>query len=212
LAEGAPDDVTVEKFAQNGGHLVAGVGAVIVVAMLVGWALDPGEVPLWVVPLALVIAVVIWASTLRPRVLVHGSSLVLRNMLSTVRIPLAAVEGVAVRQVLAVRAGDSRYFCAGAGRSLRQAMRGSTMQHARQQVGGLTGEVAAVAEPGMVYADYVEMRVHELIKADRDRRGVKAMSPEVEALAAEVQREPAWPEIAALCATVLLFLLAVVFA
>jgi len=212
LAEGGPDDVTVEKFAQNGGHVVAGLGALIVGAMLVGWALDPGGVALWVVPLALVIAVLIWTSMLRPRVLVHGSSLVMRNMVTTVRIPLAAVEEIAVRQVMAVRAGDKRYLCAGVGRSLRQAMQGSMMQRARQQVGGLSGEVAAVAEPGMIYADYVEMRLHELVKADRARRGLKALSPEVEALAAQVRREPAWPELGALGLSVLLFLLAVLLA
>jgi len=212
LAEGGPDDVTVERFAPNGGHFVAGLGALVVVAMLVGWALDPTEDTLWVVPLALVVAAVIWTSTLRPRVLVQGSSLVLRNMLTTVRIPLAAVEEIVVRQVMAVRAGDKRYFCAGVGRSLRQAMQGSMMQRAREQVGGFSGEIATVAEPGMIYADYVEMRVRELVKADRLRRGLTATSPEVETLAAQVRREPAWPEIGALGLSLLLLLLSLVVA
>jgi len=144
LAEVDPEDVTVEKFAQNGGQVVAVLGALVVVAMLVGWALDPGQVAFWVVPLALVIAMVIWTSTLRPRVLVQGSSLVLRNMVTTVRIPLAAIEEVVVRQVMAVRAGDKRYVCAGVGRTLRQAIKGSAVQRAREQMGGLRAEIAGL--------------------------------------------------------------------
>lgn len=211
MAEVDPEDVTVEKFAQNGGQVVAGLGALVVVAMLVGWVLDPDQVAFWVVPLALVIATVIWTSTLRPRVLVQGSSLVLRNMLTTVRIPLAAIEEVAVRQVMAVRAGDKRYVCAGVGRTLRQAIKGSAVQRAREQMGGLRAEMATVVEPGVIYADYIELRVRELIKEDRARRGLTATSPELDELAAQVRRELAWPEIVALVGSVVFFVLVVLF-
>jgi hypothetical protein len=209
LAEAGPEDVTVEKFAQNGGHFVAGLGGLVVLAMLASWVFDSDNVAIWVPPLALVIAAVIWSSTLRPRVLVQGSSLVLRNMVTTVRIPLAAVEEVAVRQVMAVRAGDKRYVCAGVGRTLRQAMKGSAVQRAREQMGGLRSEIATVAEPGMIYADYIELRVRELVNEDRVRRGLKAMSPELDELALQTRRELAWPEIAALVLSVLLFVLAI---
>ena len=161
------------------------------------------------VPLALVVAVVIWTSTLRPRVLVQGSSLVLRNMLTTVWIPLAAIEEVAVRQVMAVRAGDKRYVCAGVGRTLRQAIKGSAVQRAREQMGGLRAEIATVVEPGLIYADYIELRVRELIKEDRARRGLTATSPELDELAAQIHREPAWPEIAGLVGSVVFFVLVV---
>src|SRR4051794_10358867 len=36
-----------------------GLGALVVLAMIVGWVLDPGEVAFWVVPAALVLAVLI---------------------------------------------------------------------------------------------------------------------------------------------------------
>ena len=52
----------------------------------------------------------------------------------------------------------------------------------------------------MIYADFVEIRVQELVNEDRMRRGVKRFSPEADELAKEVRREPAWPEIAALVA------------
>ena len=218
MAEAVPEDLSgdalVEKFAPNGGRVVTGLGAVVVVAMILAWATDPTRGTFWVPCLALVIALLLWTSTLRPRVMVEGWSLVLRNMLSTVRIPLAAVDEVAVRQVMAVRAGDKRYVCAGVGRSLRQALKGSAAMRARQQAGGLTGEFASDPEPelkpGMIYADYVELRIRELAKKDQARRGVTRYSPEAEALAAQVRREPAWPEIVALGASVALFVVAIV--
>ena len=194
------EDVTVEKFAPNGGTVIAVLGGIAVVAFVVGWAVDPDDVPLWVPGVALFGGVLLYASTVRPRVLVRGSELVLRNMLSTVFIPLAAIEELAVRQVLAVRAGDKRYVCAGVGRTLRQALKGSAVQRAREQMGGLRGEMAAVREPGMSYADFVEVRLQELVNQDRLRRGVAKYSAEAEALAQDVRRRPAWPEIALLVA------------
>jgi hypothetical protein len=195
------DDVTVEKFAPNGGTVIAVLGAVVILGFLVGWAVEPDEVPLWVPGATLLGGVVLYTSTVRPRVLVVGHELVLRNMLSTAYIPLAAIEELAVRQVLAVKAGDKRYVCAGVGRSLRQAMKGSAVQRAREDMGGLRGEIAAVREPGMNYADFVEIRIQELVNEDRARRGIAKFSPEADELAEQARREPAWPEIALLVAT-----------
>ena len=92
--------------------------------------------------------VVLYTSTVRPRVLVQARELVLRNMLSTVHIPLASIDEMAVRQVMAVRAGGKRYVCAGVGRPLRQAMKGSAMQRAREEMGGIRGEIAKVDRDG----------------------------------------------------------------
>jgi hypothetical protein len=204
------DDVTVEKFAPNGGTAVAVLGAIVILGFLVGWAVEPDEVPLWVPGATLLGGVVLYTSTVRPRVLVVGHELVLRNMLSTAYIPLAAIEELAVRQVLAVKAGDKRYVCAGVGRSLRQAMKGSAVQRAREDMGGLRGEIAAVREPGMNYADFVEIRIQELINEDRARRGIAKFSPEVDELAEQARRELAWPEIALLVVTAVFTLVGLV--
>ena len=118
---------------------------------------------------------------------------------------------------MAVRVGGKRYVCAGVGRPLRQAMKGSAMQRAREGMGGLGGEIAkswsddtaVVREPGMNYADFVESRIQELINKDRLDRGVKRYSPEADELAKQVRRELAWPEIAALVATAVFFVIAV---
>jgi hypothetical protein len=213
-ATGTDDgDTRVEKFAPNGGTVSAVIGGVVAVGFIVAWAVDMDEVPLWVPAVALLGAIVLYTSTVRPRVLVQGHELVMRNMLSTVYVPLAAIEEMAVRQVLAVRVGGKRYVCAGVGRSLRQAMKGSAVQDARERMGGLRGEVAAatVREPGMNYADFVELRIQELINEDRMRLGIKRFSPEADELARQVRREPAWPEIAALVAATV-FLVVAIFA
>ena len=204
------DDVTVEKFAPNGGTAVAVLGAIVILGFLVGWAVEPDEVPLWVPGATLLGGVVLYTSTRGRTVLVVGHELVLRNMLSTAYIPLAAIEELAVRQVLAVKAGDKRYVCAGVGRSLRQAMKGSAVQRAREEMGGLRGEVAAVREPGMNYADFVEIRIQELINEDRARRGIAKFSPEADELAEQARREPAWPEIALLVVTAVFTLVGLV--
>ena len=199
MAGTAHDDVPEEKFARNGGTAIAVLGAIVIVAFLVGWAAA-----------ALLGGALIWTSTIRPRVLVQGTELVLRNMVDTIRIPLAAIDEVAVRQVMAVRAGDRRYVCAGAGRSMRQALRGSPSQKARQEAGAFTGEMAVAMEPGILYADFVENRVNELIRKDRHRLGIGAYTEEAAELAKQVRREWAWPEIAALAGTSLFLLVAIV--
>jgi hypothetical protein len=204
-------DTTVEKFAPNGGTAISVIGGLVALGFIVAWAVDRDQVPLWVPAIALFGGLVLYTSTVRPRVLVQGRELVLRNMLTTVYIPLAAIEEIAVRQVLAVRAGGKRYVCAGVGRTLRQAMKGSAVQRAREEMGGLRGELASatVREPGMNYADFVEIRLQELINEDRMRRGVKRFSPEVDELAKLIRRELAWPEIAGLVATAAFFVAAV---
>jgi hypothetical protein len=203
-------DHAVEKFAPNGGTLTAVLAALVALAFVVAWAVDIHRVPLWVPGVALLGAGVVWISTLRPRVRVEDHELVFQNMLTTTYLPLASIEEVAVRQVMAVRAGGKRYVCAGVGRSLRQAMKGSAALRAREQMGGLRGELAKVREPGMHYADFVEIRVQELINEDRMRRGVKKFSAEADALAEDVRREPAWPVIAALVAAALFVVVGVV--
>jgi hypothetical protein len=187
-------DVRVERFVRNGGTVMPILGGIVVVAFIVGWAVDRDGVPLWVPALALLIGALLYTSTVRPRVMIRGHDLVLRNMVSTTVIPLAAVDQLAVRQVLAVRVGDQRHVCSGVGRSFRQAMK------------------ATALEPAVNYADFVEIRLQELVNEDRARRGVKRFSAEADELGEQVRRERAWPEIAALAATGLLFVVAVLLA
>jgi hypothetical protein len=203
-------EAVVEKFAPNGGRVTGGIGIAVVVFFLGSWVLDPSGVPLWVPALSLFVGVLIWAAMLRPRLLVVGTDLVLRNMLETIHVPLAAVSEIAVRQVTAVRVGEKRFVCPGAGRTMRQALRGSNVQRMRRGMAGVAGsdDVASV-EAGMIYGDFVEDRVRRLVSEDRTRRGVPSYGAEVDALAAQVRREPAWLEIGSLAVTLVLLVLAV---
>jgi hypothetical protein len=203
-------DPAVEKFSPNGGTVTAVVGGLVALAFILAWAIDIHRVALWVPGLALLGAAVVWISTVRPRVRVQNHELVLQNMVTTTYLPLASIEEVAVRQVMAVRAGGRRYVCSGVGRSMRAALKGSAVERSREHLGGLRGELAKVKEPGMHYADYVEIRVQELINEDRMRRGVRKYSPEADELAEQVRRELAWPAIGALAVTALLVVVGVI--
>lgn len=202
-------EVRSEKFARNGGTGIAVLGLLVVLGFLVGWAVDVDDVPLWVPAVALLGGLVLYVSVLRPRVAIEGDELVLRNMFSDVHVPLATVEEVAVQQVLAVRAGEKRFVCAGAGKSLRTVMKGSALQKARTQATSLTGELTPDIERGMDYGDYIETRIRQGIKDERSRLGISSVfSPEAEALRTRIRRDWAKPELAALAVTVAFLLVA----
>lgn len=205
-------DQQVEKFASDG--RVTGVIGLVVAACIVGFGIsDPGSIPLPVVAGTLVVAVLMWATMLRPQVSVADGDLVMRNMLETIRIPLAAIDELAVRQVLAVRAGDRRFVSPGVGRSVRQAVKASRADRpgptAPALGPALGGGSPSDIEPGIPYADFVEHRLRDLVQVDRNRRGIRAYSEEAEALAGEVRREPAFLEIAALAASTAFLILAI---
>src|SRR5688572_13270649 len=103
--------------------LVMGSLAVICALVVAGIAVaDPDAIPAEVVAGAVLIGVLGWATMLWPRLSVTSDDLVLRNVVETVRLPLAAIEALAVRQVLAVRAGDKRYVSTALGKSWRKTM------------------------------------------------------------------------------------------
>ena len=171
------DDV-VERFHPTSGQVtgwLAVVGSAVVA--LVGLAyLDDGFPP-WVVGLALLVGVLAWAAMLRPALWATDEHLVMRNLVETVHIRLAAVEEMAVRQVLAVRAGDRRWVSTVVGRSWRKAVT------ARPSASG-------EAREGMAYPDFVETRLYDLVDQARAAEGVRPGSKEQLALPDAVRRTP----------------------
>lgn len=187
-------DQSAERFRPTSGQVLGYLGLALVALVVVIGVVDREHgfsAP--VVAGALVLGVLDWAAMLRPRVRLEGRWLVLRNMLETVRIPLAAIEEVAVRQVLAVRVGDRRFVSPGVGRSVRQALKSNR-------------PVAATRAPGdaptQSYPDFVEERIRHRATEARTLEGVERYSDAQVALAAEVRREPAWLEIGLLAAAV----------
>ena len=174
-------EAVVERFQPTSGRL-SGWAAVALSATLVVAAVayrDQGF-PVWVGAAALLVGVLSWASMLRPALWATEEHLVMRNLGETVRIRLAAVEEMAVRQVLAVRAGDRRLVSTVLGRTWRK-----TVTSRRDP------SAAEGTREGMNYADWAEQRLRELVDAARERAGVAVGSEEQRAIPDAVRREPA---------------------
>lgn len=173
----------VEWFSPTSGRTLGGIGLGISLLVLVLVLADgPTGRDLTVACAAIFVAALIWATMLRPRAGLNEEDLVLRNPLSEVRVPLAAIEQLGLQQVLAVRAGDRRFVSTAVGRSLRS-MRKTYGQ---------------APDPLSNYSDFVEDRIRRAMESARARAGVALMSDEQLALADGVRRDRAWPEILAL--------------
>ncbi|MEI2714612.1 MAG: hypothetical protein V9G04_15280 [Nocardioides sp.] len=186
----------IERFSNGSAWVTGGFLLAIGAALVTTAALERDDVDSWVGALGALAIVVAWIWLLRPRAYVTTQELVLRNPLSTVRIPLAAVEELVVRHYLAVRAGERRFTSAAVGRTL-----GNRLRHPRPTGDLNTAEGLANA----AYGDYVEHRLRGLASDAREREGIALMSPEQDALAATVQRSWAWPELVALVAAAVAF-------
>ena len=190
----------VETFRPTSGRVMGFLALALVVTLLVtaAWPGDQGFAP-YVVWGLLFGAVVAWSAMLRPRLWATGSDLVLRNMVTTTYVPLAAIDDIAVRQVLAVRAGDRRYVSPVIGRKLRE------LTPLRQDKDGTTPAT-------MPYPLFVEDRIHHLCERARSQEGIANMSDEQLARADDVRREWAYPEIVAMVITGLGFVASLLLA
>ena len=174
-------EAVVERFQPTSGRFSGWAAVLLSAAVVVAMVayLDDGF-PAWVGGVALLVGVLSWAAMLRPALWATEEHLVMRNLAETVHIRLAAVEELAVRQVLAVRAGDRRLRQHGAGPHVAQ---GDASRGAPSSEDG--------PHEGMRYVDWAEHRLRELVDAARDRAGVAAGSEEQRALPDAVRREPA---------------------
>jgi hypothetical protein len=189
----AGDQGSVERFRPTSGRftgIVLEVGALAVAALSV---VDRDAVIPEVGVTALFLAVIGWAVVLRPRVSLVGDDLELRGMVGTVAIPLAAVEELAVRQMLAVRAGDKRFTSPALGRSRRSLV--------KQKLPADAPEDGGAQHVPQSYPEYVEERIRQRVDDAVARAGVRRGSDEQVALASGVRRTHAWPEIIALAGT-----------
>lgn len=185
----------VEVFKPTSGRFLGVVGIVVCAAVVVIGVADPGSgFGTTTMAVAVLVGALVHGAMLKPVVRVTEDELVLVNLFETVRLPLAAVQSVVVRQVLAVLVADKRYVSPAVGRSFRQALRKprSTRELAMTPVPG----EGLVAEEGMNYADFVEDRLRALCAQARSRHRVKQGSPEQAAVAAQVSRRAAYVQIA----------------
>ncbi|KAA1421148.1 hypothetical protein F0U44_02205 [Nocardioides humilatus] len=173
-----------EWFTTWGGRVMGIVGLVVVAFFLLagvtGWGGDYHPAAYVVLGL---IALVDWVVMLRPAVGIRGEELVLRNPLTTVTLPLAAIQEVAIGQFLAVLVSGRRYTNSGIGRGRSAARRDDAV-----------GE----ASPQRSYGGLIESRIRQRANDARARQGIEDRSDEQDALAADVRREPARVELAVL--------------
>jgi hypothetical protein len=169
----------VEKFPPTSGRVMGVLAVGLAVATMVYALFDREggfEAPVaWGAAFA---AILSYAALLRPAVRVEKDELVLRNMLDTHHIPLAAVDEVAVRQVMAVRADEKRFVSPAIGHSFLRTVR------PRTERGG---------DKSFTYQDYVRDRILDL--ADGARRRLAGGDPP------KPTRVWALPEIAGLVVT-----------
>lgn len=178
------------RFRPTSGLIMGTLTVLVGLAVAAIAVIDPGGVTPPVAAGAVLVAVLGWASMLWPRVSVTATELVLRTMGSYVRLPLAAIEELAVRQVLAVRVGDKRYVSTAVGKTRRKVVLGE-----RKRSGQPASDVS--------YADYIEQEIRRRMDDARAAAGVGLLSDEQLALADGVRRQPAWLPIGLISAALL---------
>ncbi len=187
----------VERFVPTSGRILGVLALTLVAGVVLIRVLDRDSgLPTPVVWATLALGVLAWSTMLRPRVWVTGDDLVLRNMLDTTRVPLAAIERVIVQQTLVVNAGEKRFVSPAIGKSWRQTIK----------------QNRAASRPTALdsYPVFVEERISQLAEDARAQRGITHLSDEQLALAADVRRDYAWLEISGLAVSVAGFIVSLV--
>lgn len=203
----------VQRFDATSGRIFGVLAVVIaVVTALVALFDTQGERSYATVALAIFFAAAAWSAMVRPRVELRGSSLVLRNMLETVTVPLLAIESVTVRQVLVVFAAERRYTSPAIGRSRRQLHR-EGRQTGESSHGQMMGSLPAMPVPPekpdsatSSYALFVQERIRARVSDALASEGIKARSAEQARFAEDIVRRPALVEIVALASSLIVFL------
>ena len=196
----------VERFKPTGGVFVGYAG-------LAAAALALGYVVLFVHTVtglqvalgAVFIGVVVWVTQVRPRATAYPRHVVLKNSVRDAHVPLAAVDEVAMGQMLNLWVGDERYVCIGIGQSIREDLK--TRRRKQDVTGGgsrltnltLMAERASTDERAMSYQTFIVTRLEELVEQAKREPAPEPYPP--------ARYVVAWPEVAVLAATGLAFLL-----
>lgn len=199
----------VERFAPAGGRILGlitiVIGILIVGDIIVEWRTWAG-----VSAAAVVVAVctLVWVGLVRPAVVAYEEALVLRNILSDVRIPWHLVESATVAPVLTISVGDKVYRSSAVGvtgadrRAMRRSKRDSVESVMRGRSPGSDDEgpapKGAARLAGMPPSAYTTHRIETL--AEKYAEGSRVST--------EVERRWRWPEFTVVVAAILLAFLA----
>ena len=196
----------VERFKPTGGVFV-GYAGLAAAALALGYVLlfVHTVTGLQVALGAVFFGAVVWVTQVRPRATAYPRHVVLKNSVRDAHVPLAAVDEVAMGQMLNLWVGDERFVCIGIGQSLREDLK--TRRRKQDVTGGgnrlsqltLMAERASTDERAMSYQTFVVTRLEELVEQARRE---PAQEPPAQACYVV-----AWPEVAALSVSGLAFLL-----
>ncbi|HSE72181.1 MAG TPA: hypothetical protein VLA97_15565 [Nocardioidaceae bacterium] len=188
----------VEQFRPTSGRILGVASLVVVAGLLLYLLLEERTLTGLRIGLGLVfLAVLVWATQLRPRAAAYPHALHLRNSFRDTTIPLAAIDEVSVRRTLNVWVGDQRYVCIGIGRSMRSMARmkspgpASLLGFDRLESYREGSTPALPDQSAMDYETFVVTRIEGLAE-DARRRGTTDQPP---------RHAWAWPEIVAVAAT-----------
>jgi len=188
------DQDGIEKFRSGGGRLLGYVALALGLAVAVLVLADGYQSNEWKVLTGIAFfGFASWVVLLRPLVAITGGSLLVRSMLSDVRLPLASVEDVKIRQFLVVRAGGHSWTSTGLGRSKMQLWR---LRRGHDDAGNK-------------HADFVEERIRAVGENARAKAGIALLSDEQFNLASGVRPAWSWPVIGGLVGLSVAFLVAV---
>lgn len=196
--------VPVERFKPTGGVFV-GYAGLAAAALALGYVLLSVHTVtgLRVALGAVFFGVVVWMTQVRPRATAYPRHVVLKNSVRDAHVPLAAVDEVAMGQMLNLWVGDERYVCIGIGQSLREDLK--TRRRKQDVTGGgnrlsqltLMAERASTDERAMSYQTFVVTRLEELVEQAKRERAAEPPPP--------ARHVVAWPEVTALAVTGLAF-------
>lgn len=180
VTEPAHSSADKEIVRPNNGRVTGWMTVVVGVAVAVGVAFNLSADTAVVGALGITLAVLGWASSLRPAMWLTADEIVLRNMVTTTHIPLAAVLAVSVRNLTLIEVATKRF------RSPVLVRR----RHRPSMVG--LGRVEDFKEPTdrphlVLLEDFLD-NVAQRTEAARTRAGIRLASAEQEALAGSVRR------------------------
>jgi hypothetical protein len=158
---------------------------------------------------AVLAAVIIWVTQLRPRVTAYVDRLHLKGALRDAHVPYTLIDEVTLGQTLNVWVGEKRYVCIGIGQSLRADVRQrakrqkqtSLLGSSRNQEFSEMADRAAPDQTAMSYTTFVVTRIEELV--DSAKRDLKSRGGTTDGQ--QVTQPWAVPEIVALVVSAVAF-------
>jgi hypothetical protein len=208
--DASDDDRVLERFKPTTGIFIGYVGLVVAaVTLFYSTFYVHSVVGLRLSIAAVLAAVIIWVTQLRPRVTAYVERLHLKGSLRDAHVPYPLIDEVTLGQTLNVWVGDKRYVCIGIGQSFvadarqraKKQKQSSLLGTSRTQEFSEKADRAAPDQTAMSYTTFVVTRIEEIV--DKAKRDLKARGGTTDGL--QVTRPWAVPETAALVVSALAF-------